>query len=37
MVIAQVVSGMASEHVDKKISDFLEALEESKKKSAEKA
>ena len=38
MVIAQIVSGMASEHVDKKIGDFLEALEEiKKKKSAEKA
>jgi len=37
MVIAQIVSGMASEHVDKKIGDFLEALEEIKKKSAEKA
>lgn len=38
MVIAQIVSGMASAHVDKKIGDFLEALEEiKKKKSAEKA
>lgn len=37
MVIAQVVSSMASDHVDKQISDSLKALEEIKKKSAEKA
>lgn len=37
MVIAQVVSSMASDYVDKQISDSLKALEEIKKKSAEKA